>query len=157
MDEGLVPAAQRRGVQGGVVAAHGEARVLELEIPAGEEIVEGAAEDGRRRFEAGYGGAGVDVAEGEGEEPVVLGVFDFEVAVWGDARRVGGWVLGKGELFFLAGVWLRGTRRGTGKGSGKEANLQVWLDGTEVYTGDCSFWILLRYEMSVLVDHLSFE
>jgi hypothetical protein len=77
-------------VQGGIGAwvAHvpeWEGAVLEFQVAAWGEGVVRLLDDVGRVFEAGEEGAAVDVVECGVEDPLVLGVVDFEADVHGDA------------------------------------------------------------------------
>jgi len=85
-DDRLLPVVEICAFQRVVDSTHRDHDVLELEVAAGLEGVEGGLDDGKGVFEAGYKHAPVDEVEFSAVIPFVFGVVDFEAAVWWDAR-----------------------------------------------------------------------
>ena len=128
----LVPAVQR-AVDGDVAdKAHGEVAVLELEVTARHEGAEGGAHHHRRVLEAGQQGAAVDEVEAVAKGPLVLRVFDGEVAVW---RRAGVVLVGFANIG-LPSVSASDVISSRVRDAEAPGNSLLGLDGTQVGPND---------------------
>ncbi len=67
--------------KGIIDAAEGYYTILKFKITAWACEVEGRGDDGHVVFETGCEGAAVDIVKFVGEEPWVLGIVNFELAI----------------------------------------------------------------------------